>query len=114
MLNTQIKIIRTEKDSILNELQLLKSKDQGGVDPNELASLKKKLAKAESDLRDKTAQFAQVSSELDQMRTAMEELKRRASVSEDVTRDLGRPEGHQRQAHEGAREAQPNYCRQEW
>ena len=88
MLNTQIKIIKTEKDSILNELQSLKSKDQGGVDPNELVNLKKKLAKSESDLKDKSAQFAQVSSELDQLRTASEELKRRASVSLSITKDL--------------------------
>lgn len=65
----------------MSEIQTLKTKDSDGVDPSELNSLKKRIAKLEADLREKTEAANRYSTELDQLRTASEELKRRASVT---------------------------------
>lgn len=63
------------------ELQIYKSKEGDGNDPGEVNSLKKRIAKLESDLKDKSDAFNRVSAELDQLKTSTEELKRRASVN---------------------------------
>jgi chromosome segregation ATPase len=62
-------------------LQDLKSKDSGLADPNEVNALKRRIAKLESDLKDKTNLANSISSELDQLKTDCEELRRRASVN---------------------------------
>lgn len=64
----------------MSEIQSLKNRESDGVDPSELNSLKKRIAKLEADLRDKSDAANRYSTELDQLRTASEELKRRASV----------------------------------
>ena len=56
-------------------------------------SLKKRILKLENDLRDKTTAANNLNAELDQLKTIMEELKRRASVSPSNP-DLRRPETH--------------------
>lgn len=66
----------------------MKSKDSGLADPNEVNSLKRRVAKLESDLKDKTNQANAVSAELDQLKTDSEELKRKASVDISLLLDI--------------------------
>lgn len=73
---------------MITELNTFKTSQVTASDPNEVANLKRRLAKAEADFKDKSAQASQYANELDQLKTAMEELKRRASVRSDVTADL--------------------------
>lgn len=73
-------MLKTERDNIFNELQIIKSKDTVSSDPNEVVSLRKRILKLEGDLKDKAALANNLSAELDQLKTIMEELKRRASV----------------------------------
>lgn len=106
MLNTQIKLIKVERDTIINELNVFKNSQVTGSDPGEVNSLKRRLAKVEADLKDKSAQATQYANELDQLETAMEELKRRASVGGSLTADLRRPQSHKRPPSEGTGETQ--------
>lgn len=75
-----MKVLKNERDSFLSEIQILKSKDTGSADPSDIMSLKKRILKLESDLKDKTSLASNLNTELDQLKTVMEELKRRASV----------------------------------
>jgi molecular chaperone GrpE (heat shock protein) len=81
LLNNIVKGLRIDKDNLLNEIKILKANQLDANDPNEIASLKKRIARLESDLKDKTEAYSRISAELENLKNVMEELRRKASVS---------------------------------